>query len=76
MPSDDPNEAESGKLETPCERMHVAYSTSSPPEDEPPLAGAAAGAVVVVAPRLATSEPVEPASGSDEGEANEGGATN
>jgi hypothetical protein len=61
MPPDDPNEAELGKLKTPWERMHVAYSPRSPPEDEPVAAPAAAGgAVVVVVPRLATPAWGEP----------------
>jgi hypothetical protein len=49
-----PSEAGSGKLKTPCERMHLAYSTSSPPEDEPPTTPAAFGTTVVVVLRLAT----------------------
>jgi hypothetical protein len=60
MPSDDPNEAEPGKLKTPCERMHLAYSTSSPPEDEPPAVAAVAGVAVVVVLRLATPAVGEP----------------
>jgi hypothetical protein len=48
------SEPGSGKLETPCERMHLAYSTSAPPGDEPPVAAAVARTVVVVAPTLAT----------------------
>ena len=47
------------QLEMPCERMHLAYSTSPPPEGEPPVATAAAAAVVVV-PRLATPPLGEP----------------
>jgi hypothetical protein len=44
----------SGKVGTPCARMHVAYSTSGGPEAGPPTSLAPAGAAVVVVPRLAT----------------------
>jgi hypothetical protein len=70
MAPDAPREAGSGKLETPCERMHLAYSTSAPPEDGPPVAAAVVGtavvgtavvgAAVVVVLRLATPAVGEP----------------
>src|SRR5262249_15391437 len=53
MAAEDPNAAGSGKLVTPCERMQLEYSPSSPPGDEPLVAAAPAPAVVVV-PMLAT----------------------
>jgi hypothetical protein len=58
------SEPGSGKLETPCERMHLAYSTSNPPGGEPAVGAAAdadadvvVGAVVV--PTVATPAPGE-----------------
>jgi hypothetical protein len=49
----------SGKLKTPCERMHVANSTA-PLEDSSPLAATPTGAPVVVVARLATLALGEP----------------
>jgi hypothetical protein len=60
MPVSDPREAGSGKFKTPCERMHLAYSTSPLPADEPPVADAATPAVVVVVLRFATPVLGEP----------------
>ncbi len=60
MASDDPKEAASGKLKTPCERMQLAYSPSSPPGDEPPVVAATADAAVVVVPRRGTVGEVFP----------------
>jgi hypothetical protein len=53
MPFDEAKEPESGKSTTPCERMHVAYSTRLPPVP-------CATPVVVVAPRLFTPGVDEP----------------
>jgi hypothetical protein len=54
----------SGKFKTPCDRTHLANSTSSrtrsPLEDGPPVVAAPAGTAVVVVASLATPALVEP----------------
>lgn len=60
MEADDPKDAESGKFNTPCERMHVANSTRLSPDDEPPVFAVATRTAVVVVLRPATPAFGEP----------------
>src|SRR5277367_5181155 len=60
MAADDPNEAESGKFETPCDLMHVANTTRLPPGGSPVVLPTGAVVVDVVVPRLAKPEFREP----------------